>query len=249
MRKGLLMLIMVIAAGALSLSLPEVSRAEFVPFITGQSINFGWTVDVHGPNGTFTAGGETWAIEFRQETPGLNGFLRLLSFMGRQSSNFITLDVFVNHSGDSFIAYYYNYRANELVSDRFSGKYQIADLQPAPTYMKGYVPEGAVPGYSGQDFSISSNYAHISPAQGRIAHPRYPLTVYPVHNVVVSSSWAEFWMIGIDPATQHTYFLIFYTVPGTWVIDLWSGEVEVVDLGTATVTGDHKEIQRNIRLP
>jgi len=223
-------------------------QAQDAPHIIGKSLNYDWEIEVYGSQGVFRADGDEWPIEFFLETPGLGGYLRVLSFLGRKEDNFINVHVFLNYSGEDFFVNYYNYKDNALLVDSFEGSYHIIELEAAPTLMEGYVPTGKVPNYEGQDFRISSQFAEISPAQGRVFHPQLQLVVYPVYNVVISSSWSEFWMIGVDPSTHHTYFLIFYTTPSAWVIDLWSGAVEALPLGRAIVIGDYVRVERNVRL-
>lgn len=242
----------------------DASQAQDTPYIIGKSLNYDWEIEVYGSYGVFRADDEEWPIEFYHENLGLNGFLRQLSFLGRKADNFINVDVLVNEGGDSFLVFYYNYKANIQRQAHFKGSYHVEELKgEPPTFIEGYVPVGKVPDYEGQDFRISpdlgvSMFAEITPHEGRITHPELNLVVYPVLNIVVSSTWSEFWMIGIDPSTGHTYFLIFYTppstqsldltIPSTWVIDLWSGQVKALPLGYAVVTGEHIKVQRDVQL-
>ncbi len=225
---------------------PHASAAQ--PQLVGSGIQFGWHIELDGGQGNFVADGEQWDLEFYQLTPGLGGYLQALSYIGRKPDNFIQVYVFANHVGTSFFVNYYNYKTNLLRVDQFRGEYRLQPMEANPTLIAGYVPQGRAPGYQGQAFHVDSPFAQIQPELGHITHPDLSLDrVYPVQNVVVSPSWSEFWMVGLDVEAQRAYFLIFYSVSEiAWVVDLASGAVDALPLGRAVVFPDQQvQVKRN----
>lgn len=220
------------------------------PYIQGESVRYGWEIDVIGSKGTFQASGEIWDIEFINKAEGMGSYSYDMTFWSRRSDNFILVDVFANETGRSFWICYYNYKDNTYKRDLFNGNYDdISGIENDPTFIEGYVPSGPIPSYQGQDFYISSSYSHITSRGGTVSYEELELEVYPIHNLIISPEWSEFWCIGIDRASQHTYLLVFFTLPSqTWVLDLWSGEVTYLPLGQATITDQTVNIMYNINL-
>lgn len=216
--------------------------------IQGQSPQ-GWTINVQGSQGTLQANGQSWTIEFVFRWFGQDGFSNLLWFIGRKPENYLLLFAYVNSVGTDFALWFFDYKQAQGFADGFSGSYSVGSMQPRPSQLSGYVPRGRVPDYVGLDFRVDSPYAQITPASGTISYKQLQLTVYPVFDALVTTELHEFWMIGIDPTTSHTYHLIFYSNrPQTWVIDLWNGEVSLLPLGQAVITGGTVRISRNISL-
>ena len=224
--------------------------AQPEPHIQGASSLRGWTIDVQGSRGAFSADGENWDIEFFNRSLGMSGFLHIMEFVGRKPENFIYLQVFVNDAGNSFWIFAFNYKLGTAQWGFFEGDYgNVRGIEAKPTLMEEYVPTGKVPDYRGQDFRVFSNTAKVSPTQGTISHPELQLSVYPVTQIVVTNSWSEFWSIGIDPQTRHTYLLFFYTISSnTTLIDLWNGRVFGLPLGQATITGGTITVTREVNL-
>ena len=229
-------------------------NAQDPPYIQGTSWAFGWEIEVSGSQGVFRADGEEWEIELYLGLPGLNGFLRQLSFLGRKPDNFVNVNVFVNDRGTSFLVSYYNYKANRIQTDEFLGKYQVVGMRAAPTLQPNYVPIGRVPDYEGLDFRLTSKFAEIVPAGGSISHEQLSMDVYPLLSVEeIPDVWIEFWALGVAPSADHTYFLLLYTNSRyAWILDLSSGEIlnfpQGVLVGRATVTGGTVHVRRSIVL-
>ncbi len=231
----------------LLLAVPAALEAETVPHIQGTSQVQGWSIDVKGSTGTFTADGESWEIEFIGRSLGLNGFLHTLEFLGRKPDNFIDLQVLVNVSGDSFWIFAFNYKEGRAEWGFFEGDYDMRGLSAEPTQLDGYAPAGKVPDYQGQDFRISSEASEISPHGGTVSLPELRINVYPITQVKVTEVWSEFWSVGIDPESRHTYFLILYTIsPNAVIVDLWTGRVFSLPLGQATITGDTVQLSHDV---
>jgi len=227
----------------------NIAEAQALPHIQGRSIGYGWTIGVWGSKGTFRADGLTWEIEYIFKNGGLAGFSNTLWFLGRRPDNFALLHIYTNQAGNSFTVLYYNYKDSTYRADQFGGSYDINGLGAASTFMPGYVPRGKVPDYMGLDFLIFSSFSNIVPAGGKVSYPGLQLTIYPVFYVPVTPVWSEIWAIAIDPATQHTYFLIFYTITTeAWVIDLWSGQINNLPLGQVLIAGGQITVARNVVL-
>lgn len=242
MRRLLLIGLVVIAAVALGQA--QLSGSH----IQGQSSQ-GWAIDVQGSQGTFTANGQSWTIEFIFRWFGQDGFANLLWFVGRKPENYLLLFAYVNAVDSDFGVWFFDYKQAQSFADGFSGSYDVGSMYPYPSQLPNYVPKGRVPDYIGLDFRVDSPYAQITPVSGTISYKQLQLTVYPVFHAPVPPESQEFWMVGIDPKTNHTYHLIFYSNrPQTWVVDLWSGEVSLLPLGQAIVTGGIVHISRNISL-
>jgi hypothetical protein len=241
MRKCLLFGCVLIFAGVLN-------HAQPGPHIQGQSPQ-GWTIDVQGSRGTFTASGQAWSVEVIFDWLGQTGFVKTLVLVGRQPDSYLLNFALVNFAGEEFVVWHYDYKKRLLVADRFQGSYDISGLTIQPTPVPGYVPLGKVPDYSGQDFRVDSQYAQVTPVEGRVSYEDLSLIVYPVYNAEVGGAFYEFWAIGIDPRTQQTYHLIFYSDrPQAWVIDLWSSEVSILPLGQAILLGRQVQVTRSVTL-
>lgn len=224
------------------------AQAQSGPHIQGKSSQ-GWTIDVQGAQGTFTASGQTWAVEVIFDWLGYGGFAKSLWFLGRRPDNYLLGFALLNFAGDTFVIWQYDYKQRLLVADRFQGSYAIGGMTIRPTPVPGFVPAGKVPDYSGWDFRVDSPYAQVTPVEGRVSYEGLELIVYPVYNVEVGGEFQEFWAIGIDPKTQHTYHLIFYSYqPHTWVIDLWSGAVSLLPLGRAVLGEGKVQVSRSVTL-
>jgi hypothetical protein len=219
------------------------------PHIKGRSAQ-GWTIDIQGSRGAFTAYGQTWNVELIFDWLGQSGFFKTIWFLGRRPDNYLLGFVLVNIAGDSFVVWQFDYRNRRLSADRFQGSYDVGGLKiQLPSSSSGYVPVGPVPGYSGRDFRVQSPIAHVSPPEGRLIYQGTELTVYPVYNLEVGGEFFEFWAIAIDPKTQHTYHLIFYShQPNGWVVDLWNGVVSFLPLGQASVMGGPVAVHRTVVL-
>jgi hypothetical protein len=223
-------------------------HAQPGPHIQGRSPQ-GWTIDVQGSAGTFTADGQPWTIEFVFRWFGQDGFANLMWFIGRKLDNYLLLFAYVNTAGTDFALWFFDYKQTQGKAAGFSGSYSVGGMQPQPTPIKDYVPRGKVPNYAGLDFRVDSAYAQITPISGAISYKHLQLVVYPIFHTLVMPGSDEFWMIGIDPRTDHTYHLIFYSNrPQTWVVDLWSGEVNLLPLGQAIITGGPVQVSRTITL-
>lgn len=224
-------------------------RAQSAPFLQGTSTGYGWTISVSGSQGTFQADGVEWQIEYIFQSAGFSGFKHALWFLGRKSDNLMLLHVYVDDAGTSFLGIYYNYKERTQKAERFVGEYGIAGLSIQPTRIEDYVPHGRIPTYAGESFRISSPHSNLSPLGGTVSYQGLDLTVYPVFNVIVTPTWSEFWSIGIDPHTQHTYFLIYYSIsPSAWTVDLWSGQVTSAILGQAVLNGGQVTVEHNAEL-
>jgi len=216
--------------------------------IDGTSINSDWSISVAGNSGTFFDGNEEWEIEFFLETGGLNGFSRLLSFLGRKPENFIRVDVFIDSFGDNFLVYLYDYKRDLLESQAFAGTYSLGDLDNGVTLMEGYIPRGTIPDYVGKDFVIDSPTADISPERGAVELDGADIVIFPVYYIEVSATWKEFWSVGINPETGRTYMIQSYLSPVSWVIDLWDGTVRTLEIGGALVSDVDVNIERDFTL-
>jgi hypothetical protein len=220
------------------------------PFIQGHGLAGRWSMEVHGASGIFVEDGEVWRIEFIFQHLGLNDFAHSLVFLGRKPENFLLLFLDINLVGDSFLAFRFNYKRASLAADQFAGRYDIRGIEPQPSFLEGYVPRGPVPNYIGRDFHIVSAHSNISPQGGTVTHEELgSLEVFPIYSGVIPSQWSEFWMIGIDHSTEHTYFLMYYDItPNTWIIDLWDGHVRNLPLGKAVVLEGRVTVQRDVHL-
>lgn len=220
--------------------------------INGDGTTLKWHIDVVGTRGTFKVDDKTWQIEYFQTTPGLNNYSRTLSFLGREEDDFIRVDIFMDFIGSNFLVYLYDYKKDSdpksIQNDTFVGSYKVDSLDQIPTFMANYIPKGKVPNYHGQDFVLKSQYADVTSSSGTINYQDLSLKVFPVYNVVISDNWSEFWTIGIEPTTGRTYFLIFYRTQDAWLVDLWSGEVQILPLGKALITADDVVVQRDFNL-
>jgi hypothetical protein len=226
------------------------SQTAATAYIQATGTGYGWTLQLVGSRGTFVADGVTWPVEYIfQQKEQLTGYDRTLWLLGRKSDNFIILHIYANDSGTSFTGLYYNYKERSYRAERFVGNYDVRGLIANPTVQEGYVPRGKVPAYHGQDFRISSEYTNLTPRGGTISYQELNLTVYPVLNEIITSTWSEFWAIAINPHSRHTYFLIFYTIsPNAWVLDLWNGQITRAPLGQATITGGQVTVEHNVEL-
>lgn len=212
-------------------------RAQTGAYIQGKGSQ-GWEINIQGSRGTFQANGETWDVEYILNSLGQNNFANTLWFLGRKSQNYLLLFVSVNTEGTVFEIDFFDYQKNSLPYDKFQGNYNITGLRAAPTKKPNYVPEGKVPDYQGVDFRVSSPYSQVSPAEGKVSFIGFNLIVYPTYHLMINSNWSEFWGIGLDPKTSHTYHLIYYTNNRqAWLVDLWTGQVNDFPLGQAAITG------------
>jgi hypothetical protein len=229
---------LLIAVLGVSLVPASPSWPQSPPFLQGRSFSYGWVLDIQGSRGRFQAGGLVWTIEYIFRTPGLNGFAYGLWFLGRRPETFSLLFISVNDAGSNFFVEYYNYQENILRLDRFSGSYNINGLRANPTLMSGYRPTSHVPSYEGPAFSISSPYAQVTQQGGTVSTEKLQLQVYPLYRVTATTTWHEIWALGLDTRAEHSYFLIFYTTgPESWVIDLQSGNVQLLPLGRVILGG------------
>jgi hypothetical protein len=106
-----------------------------------------------------------------------------------------------------------------------------------------------VPDYIGYDFRVASPYSRISPAEGDVHYEQLQLEVYPVYQVNALNEWNEFWMIGVNPQSLHTYNLIYYSNQHrAWVIDLWNGYVSLLPLGQAIIIGGQVQVPHSVTL-
>jgi hypothetical protein len=225
---GLLLGVIVVMVMSFSSS----SSPQLVPFLQGQSLGYGWVLDIQGSRGTFYTGKLVWTIEYILRASGINGSTYQLLFLGRRPESFCLLFISANDTGNSFFVDYYNYNENRYRGDRFGGLYDIRGIRAEPTPMPGYLPTAPIPPYAGAPFEISSPYAQITHEGGRIATNELNLQVYPLYQMIVTTTWQEIWALGVDEFTHHSYFLIFYTAGSTaWVIDLWDGQVWSESLG------------------
>ena len=233
---------------ALLITILPNSIAQESDHISGQAAVENWQIEISGTTGTFAIDGKVWDIEFFQKTPGLNGFSQLLSFIGREEENFVRVDVFLNSIGEEFLIFYYDYKQNLLINDRFSGSYRVGDLSSDVTPIEGYLPKGVVPTYTGQDFVIESETAQVTANSGTVFFEGSEITVYPVRNIIVSPSWSEFWTVGVDRETGRSYFIIFFRTETGFLLDLWTGEIAEINFGSAILTGTEVVIERDFRL-
>lgn len=224
-------------------------QAQTTPFLEGTSTGYGWTISVVGSSGIFQADGNEWQIEYIFQNIGLAGYKHDLWFLGRKSDNFITLHLYADDAGTSFIAVYYDYKRPPVRAERFVGAYDVTGLIANPTLVEGYSPHGRIPAYEGHNFHISSEYTILSPLVGSVSYNKLQVAVYPVMNAVVTPSWSEIWAIAIEPNSRHTYFLMFYTISSyAWIIDLWSGQVTTAPLGQVMETSDQVTIEHGVDL-
>jgi len=229
--------------------------------IQGTSVTSRWGIDVTisvGGNttGTFEADGVVWDdVQYVYKTPGLGGYPNMIWLLGRKDNNYILLFVYAHDVGSEFGIWYFNYKGSfsdgysSLLFDYFSGSYNVSGgITPNPAVWSFYVPFGKVPYYRGYKFEVSSINSEVTPENG-VVRNILNLNVYPIYNVVVDPTWSEFWAIGIDPSNNHTYHLIYYTNSSRgWVIDLWNGRTEAMDIGQATLFGENVDIKRNVIL-
>lgn len=243
---------LLLMVGALIAPTPIQGQGEETPFIRGHGLGYGWLIDIQGPSGTFQANGITWRVEliFQQEN-SIRSSTYTLWFLGRKPDNFIELYIDLDHqSGDTFFVHYYNYREGSYQVEQFSGRYDLDGFDPSPSFMASYTPRGKIPDYEGRNFLIDSEYTYLTPEEGQITYEdKLQLAVYPVFYGAVTPTWREVWAIAVEPSSRHTYFLIFYTItPNTWVLDLWSGELQLLPLGQVVITGDFVIVSRDARL-
>lgn len=226
-------------------------RSQGDSHIQGRS-DQGWTIDIQGSRGTFTTDDRSWVVEIIFGWLGQGEFSQSLWLLGRQRDNYLLGFALLNIAGEDFAVWQYDYKRNELLADRFHGSYDVGSLETEPpTAMPSYLPEGAVPGYTGTDFQISSPYAQVTPIDGRVRHEDLDLIVYPVYNAKFGGSFEEIWSIGVstDPQDPQAYHLIFYShQEQSWVISLASGRVRLLPLGRAVLGQDQVQISRSVSL-
>lgn len=224
------------------------AQAQTGPHIQGKGSQ-GSFIDVQGSQGTFSFNGQSWPIEFVFKWLGQDGFANLMWFLGRKSDDYLLLFAYVNTAGENFAVWYFDYKQATGSADAFSGDYSVGAMQAMPTALSGYLPEGKIPDYSGQEFRVDTPYAQLTPAGGKVSYEELQLVVYPVFDNVVSQQLSEFWMIGIDASTKHTYHLIFYTDRDqAWLVDLWRGQISLLPLGRAVISGGNVRIARDVTL-
>lgn len=250
-------LLIPLAILAINIQAQQSDEAEQGDQIFGNALAADWTISVNGTSGTFVIDNHTWNIDFFQETPGLNGFRRLLSFFGREPDNFIRLDVFMDDVGTDFLVFYYDYQENILLNQRFEGSYRVGTIVAQPNFVDGYLPLAEIPTYinpenapsfEGEDFVISSSFTEVSPKGGTVDYQGLQLQVFPVLNVVISSTWSEFWSVGVDVNTCKSYFIQFYRTQSSFIIDLESGNVITAPLGRAELLGGDVSASRDFNL-
>ena len=234
---------------ALSLTLSQAVAQTPATTITGFSEDRDWQIDVSGGTGTFTVDGVELPVELAGEGPGLNGFERQLTFLGRTETSVVILDLFLNSIGSAFLVFYYDYETNTRQFRQFDGDYSYESLDPALTLMEGYLPVGPVPDYIGQDFVIESTVASVTSQQGTVQiDETTSVTVFPVFNISSTDTLSQFFGIGIDEATGHTYMFIFFTTESGFLIDLWTGAMTTVEFGAAEVIAESIAVERDINL-
>lgn len=270
-----------VEGGGFSLKAPDLFKQDLPPVflqgddetqsstvIKGISSRYGWEIEIkEDGKGTIKIGDELWDIEYTSKSLALNGFVQMLDFIGRKDDNFILVYIELNHVGDEFLIWVYDYKAASELGATAKGHYDLSAASfienPQPTYMEGYFPKGKVPDYKGVNFRIDSSHVTMTPEGGRLSYheqgENLELLLWPVYDVHVSSSWEEIWTIGIDPETNHSYLMIFYTPahsdPSTWdetlawVTDLWSTEKKALPLGAVEILGGEVYAVHDVELP
>lgn len=230
--------------------IPGLAEAPAGPYIQGKSDQYGWEIEVQGSLGTFKDGDETWKIELIYMGLGQDGFAYTPWFLGRKSDDYILLFPFIDTTGTNFYLWKFDYKKAEAVLDVFNGDYTISGMEAQPSRIAGgYIPVGEVPDYVGLDFRVSSPYARLSPAGGTVSYEELQLQVYPIYNAIISRWLSEFWAIGINSETNHTYHIIFYSDRvDSWVIDLSRGGVSLLPLGKAIITGGQVQVSHPVTL-
>lgn len=214
--------------------------------VQGFSPLHGWKLDIRGVTGQLVQGEETWELEFLRRSLGMGGFLHNYEYLARRPDDFMYAQIMLNRSGSRFWAFLFRYGTGTAEWELFEGEYVAQrKIKAQPSFLEGYKPLAPLPDYHGRAFRVSSTVADIRPEEGTIQHPDLRLQVFPIAEVEVTESWSEFWSFGIDPHTEHTYLLFFYTItPDTTLLDLWDGRIFSLPLGQAVVTGGEIHVAR-----
>ncbi len=174
-------------------------------------------------------------IELIDIKHNIDNYDYVLTYLGRNTTNFIVVDVSTNQSATQFEVEILLYRNGKMNSkDAFCtnlniqlyGHVQILNtITPMPMIIENYIPKGFIPDYNDTDFIIDIYGIYITPIGGTINRDIYYMRVYPI-SFSKEDSKILIWALGVSRTNGTIYAIKIEQNKEMTFINLGTGRID-----------------------